>query len=350
MTKEQIAQLLSSTGKSALELHEKASRVRDQVCGNKVYLRGLIELSNTCRKNCFYCGIRASNTGVRRYLLDENEVLDAARFAWERKYGSVVIQSGERSDKEFTTFIASLLKKIHVATAHSMRITLSCGEQTEDTYQLWKDCGADRYLLRIETSNPDLYRKIHPSDGMHEYHNRIKALETLMKCGYQTGTGVMIGLPFQTLDDLVNDLLFFRSSGIHMVGMGPYIEHPDTPLFQFRNSIPTVAKRVGLSLNMIAILRLLMPDINIASTTALQTLDNDARAKGLKAGANVIMPNITPMMYKDAYLLYNGKTGVKDSPVEASENLEAMVRSIGCQLMLSQWGDPLKFAAGSSSN
>ena len=236
--------------------------------------------------------------------------------------------------------IGKLLKKIHSATSHSLRVTLSCGEQTPDTYRYWKECGADRYLLRIEASNPELYRKIHPTGRNHGYSKRVKALESLISLGYQTGTGVMIGLPFQTVEDLADDLLFFRDMGVHMVGMGPYVEHASTPLAAFNHLVPSVKERVRLSLNMMAVLRLLMPDINIASTTALQTLDNEARAKGIKAGANVIMPNLTPVFYKDSYLLYSGKTGVKDTPEQASESLENMIRSTGCELVKDEWGDP----------
>lgn len=337
---EKVIHLLSLSDEAEiLELYAAARATRDEKIGNKVYLRGLIEYTNRCSKNCFYCGIRAGNHHAFRYEVNDEEVLRAAKFAWENRYGSIVLQSGERSDKIFTSHISGLIKKIHAATDNQLRITLSCGEQSEDVYREWYDLGVQRYLLRIEASNPELYKKLHPDDKNHSYDRRLLALKTLIKIGYQAGTGVMIGLPFQTVEDLAGDLTFIRDSGVAMVGMGPYIEHVETPLFKYRDQLLPAKKRVELSLKMIAILRLMRPTINIASTTALQTLDPMGREKGLRAGANVIMPNITPVMYKKNYDLYEGKPCLDDEPGDCASCIEKRIQMAGCQVAYGEWGD-----------
>ncbi|HOY30539.1 MAG TPA: [FeFe] hydrogenase H-cluster radical SAM maturase HydE [Bacteroidales bacterium] len=321
------------------ELLGAARQTRDSLIGNKVFIRGLIEYSNLCSKNCFYCGIRAGNNKVLRYEVPEDEVLKAAVFAWKNNYGSLVLQSGERSDSAFTSRISELIRKIHLVTENNLRITLSCGEQHEEIYRKWFDLGVKRYLLRIESSDPALYHRLHPRNAKHSYYKRLEAINSLIRIGYQAGTGVMIGLPFQTMDDLAADLFFIRDSGVHMVGMGPYIEHADTPLFKYKDTLSPPEKRVELSLKMIAILRLLRPEINIASSTALQTLDPQGREKGLLAGANVMMPNITPVTYKKNYDLYEGKPGLHDEPADCGRSLAECIRSAGCELAYGEWGD-----------
>jgi len=329
-------------------LYSHAGQTRNDAIGNKVYLRGLVEYSNRCGKNCYYCGIRAGNKNAHRYIVSDEEVLLAADYAWKKNYGSIVIQSGELSNNKFTESISRLIKKIHQLTEGQLRITLSCGEQPEEVYREWYELGAKRYLLRIEASNPDLYRKLHPDNAKHNYQRRLQAIDNLVKIGYQAGTGVMIGLPFQTIDNLVEDLFFIKNSGVHMVGMGPYIEHEQTPLFKYRNLLLSVEKRVELSLKMIALLRLMRPRINIASTTALQTLDPQGREKGLMAGANVVMPNITPVDYKKEYNLYQGKPGLADQPDQSGHRLEQIIESAGCSVAFGEWGDS-KFYADQQS-
>ena len=337
---EKVIQLLSLADEAEIqELYAAARAIRDERIGNKVYLRGLIEYSNRCSKNCYYCGIRAGNVHAFRYEVNDEEVLAAAKFAWENRYGSIVLQSGERSDRKFTSHISDLIKKIHSTTNNELRITLSCGEQTESVYREWYDLGVQRYLLRIEASNPELYKKLHPDNKNHSFESRLQALKTLIKIGYQTGTGVMIGLPFQTVEDLAGDLAFIRDSDVAMVGMGPYIEHAETPLFRYRDQLLPAKKRVELSLKMIAILRLMRPTINIASTTALQTLDPMGREKGLRAGANVIMPNLTPVMYKKSYDLYEGKPCLDDEPGDCASCIEKRIQMAGCQVAYGEWGD-----------
>lgn len=286
------------------ELYAEAVELRNRTVGPKVYLRGLIELSNRCRKNCLYCGIRSGNSAVERYELTDEQVMAAAEYAWRSGYGSVVIQAGERTDREFVERIERLVGRIKSESNGELGITLSLGEQNRETYRRWFAAGAHRYLLRIEASSPELYGRMHPAD--HSYDRRLEALRALRDEGYQVGTGVMIGLPYQQIADLADDLLFFRSLDIDMCGMGPYIEFPGTPLAEVPSAFSR-EERLQLALRMIALLRLLMPDINIASTTALHALHSQGRELGIAAGANVMMPNLTPAVVRGNYKLYDNK-------------------------------------------
>ncbi len=335
--------LLRATGEEKTLLFERSAAVKEKHVGNRVYFRGLIEFSNICQKNCLYCGIRKENETVRRYNLTDDEILNAARFAADNKYASLVLQSGEVETGNFTRRVANLLTRIHRETGNQLRITLSCGEQDKETYKMWHDCGAHRYLLRIESSNPDLYVKLHPSDGMHLYRRRRECLDALQETGYQVGTGVMIGLPFQTLEDLTNDLLFMQQFNIDMVGMGPYLEHSDTPLYAYRDQLLPLEERFQLTLKMIACLRILMPDINIAATTALQSIDKLGREKAIKIGANVIMPNITPGKYRDDYLLYQNKPCTDENAEDCKTCLEARIALAENEIAYGEWGDSKHF-------
>ncbi len=265
--------------------------------------------------------------------------MQAAALADEKQFGSLVLQSGERSDKAFTDQIAKLLQEIKYRFEGRLRVTLSMGEQSEETFRLWHESGAHRYLLRIEASNPELYHKIHPNDRLHSYKRRLEALELLRKTGYQVGTGVMIGLPFQSLEDLAGDLIFIKNQNIDMVGMGPYIEHHSTPLYKYRDQLVPPAERLELSLKMVAILRIMMPDINMAATTAMQTLHPQGRERALKIGANVIMPNLTPLKYREGYLLYENKPNIHEETEVSLKNLRASIENAGCTLATGAWGD-----------
>ncbi len=302
MTKKEIIFYLS--GGNDRELFERSSAIRYSMLGRKVYLRGLIELSNICSCDCLYCGIRQSNSNVKRYLLSKQEVLQSARYAYDNGWGSLVIQSGELCSDYFTTLIEELVQEIKTLSGGELAITLSCGEQSKDTYRRWLEAGADRYLLRIESSTQELFERIHPQNI--SYTKRLNTLQSLIDCGFQTGSGVMIGLPLQTIDNLADDMLFLANCGIVMCGMGPYIEHCETPLFKY-NSEFSHSQRVQLTLRCIAILRILRPKINIASSTALGTLSKQARHQAMEVGANVIMPNITPEDIRANYSLYQGK-------------------------------------------
>lgn len=342
-SRENLVRLLSASGDERTLLFRRAGEVKQQNVGTKVYFRGLIELSNVCEKDCLYCGIRKSNSAVERYNLTDDEVLAAARFAYRENYGSIVVQSGEVTNEQFVARIERLIRQIKALSDNRLGITLSLGEQTEAVYRRWYGAGAHRYLLRIESSNPELYRKLHPADGHHRYEQRLNALKALKKIGYQTGTGIMIGTPFQTPDDLAGDLLFFRDFDVDMIGMGPFIEHDDTPFGDYAADGLPLAERFQRSLKMVAILRLLMPDINIAATTALQAIDPLGREKAVKAGANIIMPNITPGKYRNNYLLYNNKPCTDEEPEQCAGCLDARLALADGEIGYGEWGDSRHF-------
>lgn len=339
LSKADIQNLLSAGEGECEAIFQKARSIKEACVGNKVYFRGLIEYSNVCIRDCFYCGIRSGNPRYTRYVMTEEEVLAAARYAWENRFASIVIQSGERNDENFVAEIEQRIRDIQAMTRDELHITLSLGEQKPETYHRWFKAGAQRYLLRIETSNPDLYRRLHPDDGRHLYQSRIEALKALRTAGYQVGTGVMIGLPFQTVSDLADDLTFFRDFDIDMVGMGPYIEHQDTPLYRYRSELLSLPDRLQLSLKMIAVLRILMKDINIAATTALQAIDPWGREQALRVGANVIMPNLTPGNYRSDYLLYENKPCLQEEAEACKGCLEARIRTVGDSIAYGEWGD-----------
>jgi biotin synthase len=343
MTLEEIKALLAAEGEEMESLLRRALEVKLRELDNYVHLRGLIEFGNTCEKNCLYCGLRRGNARVERYCLSDDEVLSCARLSHELGYGSVALQSGERSDPEFIARIERLVREIKMIDGGSLGITLSLGEQTEDTYRRWFDAGAHRYLLRIESSNEELYYKIHPRDSKHSFRQRIGCIESLIKTGYQAGTGVMVGLPFQTLDHLAGDLLFFKKMDVAMVGLGPYIPHPDTPLYKFKDLIPSAKERMDMTLKMIAVLRLMMPRINMVAATANQTIDPQGREKAIKAGANVIMPNLTPGEYRESYFIYPDKACVKDTPDQCQTCLDIRLAAIGHRIQYNAWGDSLAF-------
>lgn len=335
--------LLSCTGQAEEKLFAHSKAIRDTTLGNSVYMRGLVEISNMCIKDCLYCGIRRSNGHTQRYELTDEEILNAASFAHRYRYGSIVLQGGERKDKAFVERIEQLLLKIKKISDGTLGITLSLGEQNKETLQRWKEAGAHRYLLRIETSNEELYKKIHPQNALHSFHTRLECIHLLQACGYQTGTGVMIGLPGQSLEDLANDLLFLKSLDIDMVGMGPYLEHHETPLWEKRDQLLSQTQRLQLGLHMVSCLRIMMPDINIAATTALQAIDPNGREKALEIGANVIMPNITPLTNRANYQLYENKPGMDEGAEESTRRLVESVRKSGCQIQFAEWGDSQHF-------
>lgn len=342
-SRDEIVYLLGLKGSERQLLLKRAAEVKEQLIGNKVYFRGLIEYSNKCKKDCYYCGVRASNRNPKRYEVEEEEVLEAAKYAYDNKFASLVIQSGERSDESFISIIETLLVKIKKLSQGELGITLSCGEQSIETYERWHRAGAHRYLLRIETSNRELYSKLHPQNRLHLFDERIAALKRLKTVGYQVGTGVMIGLPFQSLIHLADDLLFFKDLDIDMAGMGPFIEHKETPLYQYKEELMPLQQRFNLSLNMVALLRIIMKDINIAATTAMQAIDPQGREKALMVGANIIMPNLTPVKYREDYLLYEDKPCIDEEADECQNCLEARIRMAGAVIGYNEWGDSLHY-------
>lgn len=323
-------------------LFDTANAVLQTRVGPAVYLRGLIEISNRCRKNCFYCGLRRDNSSVSRYAIPFEEIIACLESGYSKGLRSFLIQSGELLGENHIELIERVLKWSMSSLPDAIMV-LSVGELHFEEYDRLLHAGAHRYLLRIEASSPELYSRYHPPDEIHSYQARLKALEYLRDSGWQTGTGVLIGLPGQTQEDLADDLLFMKHIDIDMIGMGPYIENRETPLWDSRNELLSTDDRMLLTLRMIALARLLMPRVNIAATTALQTVSSDGLERGLLAGANVIMPNLTPPSYRDNYNLYHGKTLVGDTFEEIIEDLNNRSGSIERTVDMSNPGDPFHF-------
>lgn len=333
-----ILAMLQCSEEEAPLLYHRAVAIRDRYIGNSIYLRGLIEYSNICGKNCLYCGIRRENEKVERYSLTNEEVIEAAMTAYRLDFGSIAIQSGENRSSSYIDNMEELIRTIRQRTEGRLGITLSLGEQTRETYQRWFDAGAHRYLLRIEAASEALYKKVHPDDDMHRYHRRLECLKMIQETGYQTGTGVMVGLPFQTMSHLADDVIFMRDFNIDMCGMGPFIEHSDTPLGIRGTGNLFMKERFSLTLRMIAIMRIIMKDINIVASTAMQTIDPAGREKAIASGANVVMPNLTPQKYRSGYRIYEGKPGY----TEINEvNISGLNFDLipGTTLGLGVWGD-----------
>jgi len=338
-SKDEIISLLNSGGEDRTLLFRKSAEIKEKYIGRKVWFRGLIEFSNICGKDCLYCGIRKGNKNLHRYNLSDDEILEAAKFAYVNKYGSIALQSGELESPFVTDRIEKLLYRIKKMSNGELGITLSVGEQEPEVYRRWFEAGAHRYLLRVESTNKDLYNKIHPNDDHHSFRKRLECLKMLQDIGYQTGTGVMIGLPFQTVEDLAGDLLFMKEFDIDMCGMGPYIEHEDTPLIKYSGELMPLQERFDLTLKMIAIIRLMMKDINIVAATALQAIDPIGREKAVKIGANIVMPNITPGKYRDSYKLYDNKPCTDDSAEDCQSCLEARISLADAEVIYGEWGD-----------
>ncbi|MGN0852835.1 MAG: [FeFe] hydrogenase H-cluster radical SAM maturase HydE [Kiritimatiellia bacterium] len=335
ITRAEMARILRAPDAHAL--FEAAYRRKCALQGKVVALRGLVECSNVCAKDCLYCGIRRGNGKVKRYRMSADEIVEAAAWAAENGYGSVVLQSGEIQSEENTAFYEQVVSRLHARFGDDLGITLSLGEQPPETYRRWRLAGAHRYLLRIETSNAQLYARIHPRG--HCWSARLECLRALRGEGFIVGTGVMIGLPGQTEDDLAGDIEFFRRENVDMIGMGPYLPHPDTPLAAADGArLPAME----LTLRMIALTRLALPETNIAATTALQALAPDGRERGILAGANVIMPNVTPRRYRREYLLYPGKPCVQDSSEFCRGCIERRIEAIGETIAWGRRMDPLR--------
>ena len=337
LNKQDLVRMLSCNNHEHSLLIKAAESIRLQYIGNKVYGRALIELSNICSKDCYYCGIRKSNKDIERYSLNLDSIKESIDVAIDSKIGSIAIQSGEISSKSFINSISDILQYIK-ARNPEIGITLSCGEHSDSTYRLWKNLGAERYLLRIETSNKNLYYQYHPENKTHNFEERISCLQSIKNTGYQTGTGVMIGLPNQNIEDLADDLLFMKEFGIHMCGMGPFIPCNGTPLENSKSNFNNVFE---MSLRMIACLRLLMPKINIVASTAMETINPQGRELAILAGANIIMPNLNPSKHRKKYLLYNKKPSAEISTKqEALISCEAALPH-GYELVLGSKGNSL---------
>lgn len=304
-------------------LAKEARRIREQAYGNKVFIRGLIEISNICKNDCLYCGIRKSNKSCERYRLTEEEILSCCEKGYGLGFRTFVLQGGE--DGYFNiNVLTSLVKKIRAAYPECA-ITLSLGEKTKEEYQSLFDAGADRYLLRHETADDEHYSYLHPSSLTLE--NRKKCLYDLKATGFQTGCGFMTGSPGQTVHTLAKDLKFIEEFDPEMCGIGPFIPHKDTPFASER------AGSVDFTCFLLSVIRIMHPHILLPATTALGTLEKNGREKGILAGANVIMPNLSPEDAKSRYMLYNNKLSTGAESAEMIELLKAQIKKIGYEIV-----------------
>jgi len=293
----------------------RAFAVRTRNFGNKVYLRGLIEFTNYCRNNCYYCGIRAGNPKAQRYRLTESEILAAGHHGYELGFRTVVLQGGEDPGfgDDALARVVEKLKAVHPDCA----VTLSCGERPYEVYRRWKEAGADRYLLRHESANAGHYARLHPAGQI--LQTRLDCLQMLRELHFQVGAGFMVGSPYQTAETLADDLIFLSSFRPEMVGIGPFIPHCDTPFAQEK------AGSVELTLYLLSLIRLMLPKVLLPATTALATLDPDGRRKGFAAGANVIMPNLSPPDVREKYLLYDHKA---HTGLESADSFAKLIQSL----------------------
>lgn len=320
------ALLTTLTADEEQYLYQMAREIRESVYGRAVYLRGLVEFSSYCRNDCYYCGLRRSNKACQRYRLTEEEILDCADKGYELGFRTIVLQSGEDLyfNDERICSIVSGIRRLHPDCA----ITLSIGEKSRESYQRYFDAGADRYLLRQETSDPEHYARLHPKELTIE--NRKRCLQDLKEIGFQVGCGIMVGSPYQTLDNIMDDLFYMHDFQPQMAGIGPFIPHRDTP---FRDM-----KRGTLedTLHLLAVIRLMLPHVLLPATTALGTIDPEGREKGLMAGANVIMPNLSPSGVREKYMLYDGKICTGDEAAECRRCMEMRVSRTGYEVVVSR--------------
>ena len=357
-SKNDICDLLKLNEPNDLQkLQNRANEILQTNIGNDVFIRGLIEFSNYCVCDCRYCGIRKSNHSIERYQLTVKEIIDCINLAKDMNFVAVVLQSGERNDAQFIDYLQEIIKAIKKTTTseklpNGFGITLAIGEQTEDNYKKLFDAGAERFLLRIETTNEKLFEKIHTVEN--NFAHRIKCISLLQKIGFQVGTGVMIGLPEQTIEDLADDIIFLKENDIDMIGMGPYIPHKETPIgknfLQNDDLIFDKAKQLQLGLNMIAVTRIVLQDVNIASTTALETLHANGRISGIQYGANVVMPQFTPNLYRANYLLYDKKSTIIETNEKMFEKFAVDCENIGRKVAFGKTGTSLHYSKKHSRN
>lgn len=307
--------LVMPDGDASTYLQECARRVAQSRFGTSVYVRGLIEVSNYCRNNCYYCGIRKGNPEVVRYRLGKDDILECCRHGYSLGFRTFVLQGGEdpRQTDDFVVDVVSAIRALYPDCA----ITLSLGEKSREAYERFFQAGANRYLLRHETYNAVHYCQLHPAEMSRD--NRLRCLHDLKDIGYQTGTGIMVGSPGQTVDDIVADLLFIRELAPQMIGIGPFIPHHATPFALEK------AGSVELTLRLLSILRLMHPRALIPATTALATLSPEGRNRGILAGANVVMPNLSPLSVRQKYELYNDKAALG---AESAEGLQALQKEL----------------------
>lgn len=331
LTKEEWMMLIQNrTPELTKYIYMQARQVCNEHYGTAIYIRGLIEFTNYCKNDCFYCGIRRGNSQVSRYRLTKEEVLECCAKGYELGFRTFVLQGGE--DAYFTderiVEIVSAIKRRYPDCA----ITLSIGEKSYESYMKFYDAGAERYLLRHETYNGEHYGKLHPQELSAK--ERQQCLWNLKRIGYQVGAGFMVGSPYQTTENLAEDMMFIKELNPHMVGIGPFIPHKDTPFAK------ETAGTLELTLYMLGLLRLMLPKVLLPATTALGTIHPEGREMGILAGANVVMPNLSPCNVREKYLLYNNKICTGNEAAESIEELKKKIQSIGYEIVVSR-GDSL---------
>ena len=332
LSKEELILLLECKDIQSNEyLRKCAIKKRKEIYSNHVYIRGLIEISNICKNDCYYCGIRKSNKKCSRYRLKKDDILSCCKTGYELGFRTFVMQGGEDGyyNDEILCDIISSIKKEYPDCA----ITLSLGEKTKESYQKLYDAGVDRYLLRHETANDNHYSMLHPE--VLTLKHRMECLKNLKEIGFQTGCGFMVGSPFQTIENIAEDLLFIAEFRPHMVGIGPFIPHVDTP---FKNE---PAGDTDLTCKILSIIRLILPEVLLPATTALGSLEKDGREKGILSGANVVMPNLSPENVREKYALYNNKLSSGAEAAESLNLLKESIKNIGYEIVISR-GDFIK--------
>lgn len=324
LSNDELLSLVKLQDKKALDyLQKTAEQVRQQHYGKDIYMRGLIEISSYCKNDCYYCGLRRSNKNADRYRLTKEQILDCCQQGYHLGFRTFVLQGGE--DKYFTDDVVVDIVKSIKALYPDCAVTLSLGERSKESYQAFYNAGADRYLLRHETANANHYKKLHPADLTLE--NRKLCLYNLKEIGFQTGCGFMVGSPYQTDENLVEDLLFIKALQPHMVGIGPFISHKDTPFKDMENGT------LEQTLKMLAIIRLMLPKVLLPSTTALGTIHPQGREMGILWGANVVMPNLSPTDVRKKYMLYDNKICTGDEAAECRYCMEKRMESIGYKVV-----------------
>lgn len=320
--REEFRQLLGDMDIETKEyLSKKAGNVSRSVFGNRIYLRGLIEFTNYCKNDCLYCGIRRSNKEAERYRLSKEEILSCCKTGYSLGFRTFVLQGGEDpffSDDKICDLVKNIKKQFP-----DCAITLSIGEKSKESYQSYFQAGADRYLLRHETANEEHYKKLHPKEM--SLANRKRCLFDLKEIGYQVGCGIMVGSPYQTKETILEDLFFMKELNPHMIGIGPFITQKNTIFAEYENG------SVELTLRLLSILRLMFPQVLLPATTALGTLDPMGRENGILAGANVLMPNLSPVKVREKYTLYDNKICTGEEAAECSRCLQARIQKIGYQ-------------------
>ena len=323
LQKEEYLFLIENKDLCSEYLYKKARETTDRIYGKDIYIRGLVEFSSYCRNDCLYCGLRRSNHKAERYRLSEDQILSCTDTGYELGFRTFVLQGGEDpwyTDDRMESIVRNIKQK-HPDCA----VTLSLGERSEESYKRLKEAGADRYLLRHETACREHYEKLHPPE-MH-FENRMKCLRKLKELGYQTGAGFMVGSPFQTEENLAEELLFLKELNPHMCGIGPFIPHKDTPFGDRK------AGTLSMTLFMLGLIRLTLPKVLLPATTALGTIDPRGRELGIMAGANVLMPNLSPGDVRKKYLLYDNKICTGDEAAQCIECLKKRMEKTGCRIV-----------------